>query len=83
MSITVNYKSAEKIHAFNGKEYPFSKNKMCIRLNPIGEDIWRIVKHAYVTEDPPYITRTERRYKQLDSQVNDVICSHLSMVRFA
>lgn len=55
---------------------------MRIRLNAIDEDIWKIVKYAYVTEDPPYITPTVRTYKQLDSQVNDVICNHLSMVQF-
>ena len=62
MLTLVNFKSTEKSHVFNSKDYPFWKNKMFIHVNVIDEDLWRIIEERYVIADTAYVTLEERKY---------------------
>ena len=82
MSSAVNFMSTKKIPVFDGKDYPFWKEKMRIRIKAFDEDMWHVVQNGYAIETPDYLTPDEKRLVKLDAEAKDFICNHLSRTQF-
>src|SRR4051812_8515524 len=63
---------------FDGTDYPYWKNKMQMHLEAIDNDLWYVVENGVPSIIPSLNDADVKRFKQLDSQVKNIICGHLS-----
>ena len=63
---------------FDGTDYPYWKNKMRMHLEAIDNDLWYVVENGVPSVSPSLNAADVKRFKQLDSQAKNIICSHLS-----
>ena len=63
---------------FDGTDYPYLKNKMCMHLEVIDVDLWYVIKTC-VPKVGEGVTATDvKRFAQLDSTAKNVIYGHLT-----
>lgn len=67
--------------SFEGKDFPFWKTKMQMHLQAIDNDLWYIVEHGVPLITVDVCAADMKKFKQLDSQANNIICGHLSKGR--
>src|SRR4051812_8317618 len=75
-------RSGEPIPTYNGKDYPYWKDKMMrniIAINPAG---WEIVKDGVIIQDTKDITADELKCMALDSEVRVFITNHISADKY-
>src|SRR3954465_7701272 len=75
-------RSGEPIPTYNGKDYPYWKDKMMrnmIAINPAG---WEIVKDGVVIKDKKAITADELKCMALDAEVRVFITNHISAEKY-
>ena len=77
---SMNYKSHLRIPIFDGKDYPFWKEKMKIRLRAIDDDMWSMVHIGFTFVIPQAPNDEENKLIQLDAQAKDEIGGHLSIL---
>ena len=63
---------------FDGTEYPYWKNKMCMHLEAIDVDLWFVVKHGVPKTGEGVTAADVKRLVQLDSTAKNIICGHLT-----
>ena len=63
---------------FDGTDYPYWKNKMRMHLEAVDIDLWYVVENGGPSVTPCLNATNVKRFKQLDSQVKNIICGHLS-----
>src|SRR5215216_3640273 len=63
---------------FDGTDYPYWKNKMCMHLEAIDNDLWYVVENGVPSVTPSVNAADVKRFKQLNSQAKNIICGHLS-----
>ena len=63
---------------FDGTDYPYWKNKMRMHLETIDNDHWHVVENGVPSVTPSLNAADMKRFKQLDSQANNIICGHLN-----
>ena len=63
---------------FDGTDYPYWKNKMQMHLEAIDNDLWYVVENGVPSVTPSLNATDVKRFKQLDSQVKNIICGHLT-----
>ena len=51
---------------FDGTDYPYWKNKMCMHLEAIDNDLWYVVKNGVPSITPTINAADVKRFKQLD-----------------
>src|ERR1041385_790378 len=81
MSFTA-IRSGEPISTYNGKDYPYWKDKMMgniIAINPAG---WEIVKDGVIIKDKKDITADELKCLAPDSEVRVFITNHISTEKY-
>src|SRR3954465_4643571 len=74
--------SREPIPTYNGKDYPYWKDKMMrnmIAINPAG---WEIVKDGVIIKDKKEITADELKSMALDAEVRVFITNHISAEKY-
>src|SRR3954470_16839667 len=74
--------SGEPIPTYNGKDYPYWKDKMMrniIAINPAG---WEIVKDGVIIRDKKDITTDALKCIALDSEVRVFITNHISAEKY-
>ena len=62
---------------FNGTDYPYWKNKMRMHLEAIDNDLWYVMENGVPSVTATINATGVKRFKQLDSQANLIICVHL------
>ncbi|KAI5000905.1 hypothetical protein ZWY2020_010864 [Hordeum vulgare] len=67
---------------YEGKNFPFWKNKMQMHLQAIDNDLWYIVEHGVPIISASVSAADVKKFKQLDSQAKNIICGHLSRGQF-
>jgi gag-polypeptide of LTR copia-type len=75
-------RSGEPIPTYNGKDYPYWKDKMMrnmIAINPAG---WEIVKDGVVIKEKKAITADELKCMALDAEVRVFITNHISAEKY-
>src|SRR3954470_21185220 len=78
----VAIRSGEPIPTYNGKDYPYWKDKMMrniVAINPTG---WEIVKDGVVIKDKKAITNDELKCMALDAEVRVFITNHISAEKY-
>ena len=63
---------------FNGTEYPYWKNKMCMHLEAIDVDLWYVVKNGVPKTGEGVTPTNVKKFIQLDSTAKNIICGHLT-----
>ena len=53
-----------------------------MHLEAIDNDIWYVVENGVPSVTPSVSATDVKRFKQLDSQVNNIICGHLSKEQY-
>ena len=67
---------------FDGTDYPYWKNKMRMHLEAIDNNLWYVVENGVPSVRPSPNVVDVKRFKQLDSQVKNIICGHLSKEQY-
>src|SRR4051812_25771470 len=75
-------RSGEHIPTYNGKNYPFWKDKMMRNLTAINPAGWEIVKDGVIIKDKKAITPDELKCMALDAEVRVFITNHLSAEKY-
>src|SRR4051812_32249548 len=75
-------RSGEPILTYNGKNYPFWKDKMMRNLTAINPAGWEIVKDGVIIKDKKAITPDELKCMALDAEVRVFITNHLSAEKY-
>src|SRR3954465_12552524 len=75
-------RSGEPIPTYNGKNYPFWKDKMMRNLTAINPAGWEIVKDGVIIKDKKAITPDELKCMALDAEVRVFITNHLSAEKY-
>src|SRR3954469_18203561 len=70
-------KSGEPIPTFNGKHYPYWKDKMMRHMIAISSDGWEIVKDGVIVKDKKNLTADELKCMALDAEVRVFITNHI------
>src|SRR3954465_5495231 len=70
-------RSGEPIPIFNGKDYPYWKDKMKRNIMAINSAAWEVVKNGVTVEDTDAITPEEAKKLSLDAEVWVFITNHL------
>ena len=78
MSTAGMFKVTAACPTFEGKNFPFWKNKMQMHLQAIDNDLWYIVEHGVPIISASVSAADVKKFKQLDSQAKNIICGHLS-----
>ena len=63
---------------FDGIEYPYWKNKMCVHLEAIDVDLWYVVKNGVPKAGEGVTAVDVKKFVQLDSTAKNIICGHLT-----
>ena len=77
MSFTA-IRSGEPIPVFDGKDYPFWKDKMMRNIMSIDPKGWCIVKEGVTVKDPAKPIDDEKKLLLLDKQVWVFITNHMN-----
>src|SRR4051812_12369296 len=75
-------RSGEPIPTYNGKNYPFWKDKMMRNLTAINPAGWELVKYGVVIKDKKAITPDELKCMALDAEVRVFITNHHSAEKY-
>src|SRR3954464_5060444 len=70
-------RSGEPIPIFNGKDYPYWKDKMKRNIMAINSASWEVVKNGITVKDTDAITPEEAKKIELDAEVWVFITNHL------
>src|ERR1041385_4220868 len=70
-------RSGEPIPIFNGKDYPYWKDKMKRHIMAINSAAWEVVKNGVSVKDKNAITPEEAKKIELDAEVWVFITNHL------
>src|SRR3954468_10086034 len=70
-------KSGEPIPTFNGKYYPYWKDKMMMNMVAINSAGWEIVKDGVIIKDMKNLTADELKCMALDDEVWVFITNHI------
>ena len=82
MSTAGMFKVTPPCPTYEGKNFPFWKNKMQLHLQAIDNDLWYIVEHGVPIIIATVSAANVKKFKQLDSQAKNIICGHLSPGQF-
>ena len=63
---------------FDGTDYPYWKNKMCMHLEAIDNNICFVVKMGVPKVGEGVTIADMKRFAQLDSTAKNIICAHLT-----
>src|SRR3954464_7732225 len=75
-------RSGEPIPTYNGKDYPYWKDKMMRNITAINPAGWEIVKDLVIIRDKKDITADELKCIALDSEVRVFITNHISAEKY-
>ena len=75
-------RSGEPIPTYNGKDYPYWKDKMMRNIAVINPAGWEIFKDGVILKDKKAITADELKYMALDSKVRVYITNHISAEKY-
>ena len=78
MSTAGMIKVSARCPTFDGTDYPYWKNKMCMHIEAIDNDLWYVVENGVPSVTPSLNAADVKRFMQLDSQAKNIICGHLS-----
>ena len=78
----VAVRSGEPIPTYNGKDYPYWKDKMMRSITTINPAGWEIVKHGVVIKDKKAIIADELKCMALDAEVRVFITNHISAEKY-
>ena len=78
----VAVRSGEPIPTYNGKDYPYWKDKMMRNNTAINPAFWEIVKDGVVIKDKKGITADELKCMALDAEVRVFITNHISAKKY-
>src|SRR3954465_6719653 len=70
-------RSGEPIPIYNGKDYPYWKDKMKRNIMAINSAAWEVVKNGVTVKDTDAITPEETKKIELDAEVWVFIINHL------
>ena len=82
MSTAGMFKVTAACPTYEGKNFPFWKNKMQMHLQAIDNDLWYIVENGVPIISASVTAADVKKFKQLDSQAKNIICGHLSPGQF-
>ena len=82
MSTTGIIKVSATCRVFNGTEYPYWKNKMCMHLEAIDVDLWYVVKNGLPKAGEGVTAADVKKFIQLDSTAQNIICGHLTKGKY-
>src|SRR3954469_24024384 len=74
--------SGEPIPVFNGKDYPYWKDKMKRNIMAINSVAWQVVLKGVTVKDAKAITPDEAKLMDLDSEVWVFITNHLTPEKY-
>ena len=63
---------------FDGTDYPYWKNKMCMHLEAIYVDLCYVVKNGVPKTGEGGTPTDVKKFIQLDSTTKNIICDHLT-----
>src|SRR3954467_13062150 len=75
-------RSGEPIPIYNGKDYPYWKDKMKRNIIAINSATWYVVKNGVNVKEKNAITREEAKKMDLDSEVWVFISNHLILEKY-
>src|SRR3954470_50308 len=75
-------RSGEPIPVFNGKDYPYVKDKMKRNIMAINSAAWQVVLKGVTVKDPKAITPDEAKLMDLDYEVWVFITNHLTPEKY-
>src|SRR4051812_24028575 len=75
-------RSGEPIPTYNGKDYPYWKDKMMRNITAINPAGWEIVKDGVIIKDKKAITADEVKCMALDAEVRVFITNHISAEKY-
>src|SRR3954465_6060001 len=75
-------RSGEPIPIFNGKDYPYWKDKMKRKIMAINSAAWQVVLKGVTVKDPKAITPDEAKLMGLNSEVWVFITNHLTPEKY-
>src|ERR1043165_1042604 len=75
-------KSGEPIPTFNGKHYPYWKDKMMRHIIAFNSAGWEIVKDGVIIKDKKNLTADELKCMALDAEVRVFITNHISAEKY-
>src|SRR3954464_861395 len=75
-------RSGEPIPVFNGKDYPYWKDKMKRNIMAINSTAWQVVLYGVTVADEKAITPEEAKLIDLDSEVWVFITNHLTLEKY-
>src|SRR3954470_12208989 len=75
-------RSGEPIPIYNGKNYPFWKDKMMRNITSINPAGWDIVKDGVIIKDKKAITADELKCMALDAEFRVFITNHISTEKY-
>src|ERR1041384_7994484 len=75
-------RSEEPITTYNGKDYPYWKDKMMRNMIAINLAGWEIVKDGVIMKDKKAITADELKCMALDDEVRVFITNHISAEKY-
>src|SRR3954464_7131307 len=75
-------RSGEPIPTYNGKDYPYWKDKMMRNITAINPAGWEIVKDGVIIKDKKDIIVDELKCIALDSEVRVFITNHISAEKY-
>src|ERR1041385_6347735 len=75
-------RSGEPIPIYNGKDYPYWKNKMNRNIMAINSAAWEVVKNGVNVKDKSAITPEDAKKMSLDSEVWVFITNHLTSRKY-
>ena len=82
MSTAGMFKVTATCPTYEGKNFPFWKNKMQMHLQAIDNDLWYIVEKGVPIISASVTAADVKKFKQLDSQAKNISCGHLSPGQF-
>src|SRR3954469_14519964 len=75
-------RSRKPIPTYNGKDYPYWKDKMMRNITAINPAGWEIVKDGVIIKDKKAITTDELKCMALDAEVRVFITNHISIEKY-
>src|SRR3954468_24049970 len=75
-------RSGKLIPTYNGKDYPYWKDKMMRNITAINPAGWEVVKDGVIIKDKKDITADELKCMTLDVEVRVFITNHISAEKY-
>jgi hypothetical protein len=82
MSYAGRSSHSERFPIFDGNDYVYWKEKMRIRLQAINLELWHIVEHGYLIQNPDAPNSDDKAILRLNAQAKDIICDSISIDMF-